>query len=315
MNTKKITERIDNHTHIPKEKLNLYPTFPDAVKIEVTARCNSKCNFCAVSQGLREVGDMDSKFLHRILGELKELGVKEIGLFLLGESLMLPDIHEHIKYAKDLGFEYVFITTNGVAATPDKLKLMIDAGLDSLKFSVNAGTRERYKEMHGIDAFERVIEHIKWLHEYKLANNLNLKTALSSILVTEHEDEFVSFHNMIKEYVDETYFLPMYNLAGHMVAKQGQKFKRVSGNIGRIDNPSAPVPCWVLFNASKITWDGYLTACYSDHDEKFKLGDLNKKTVLECWYSKKAVDLRRQHLNDDFRYDSICAKCLGKADI
>ncbi len=302
----KITERIDQHTHIEKSRLILYPSFPDAVKIELTSRCNLKCNFCAVKDNLRLKGDMDCRFLYQILSELKSIGVKEIGLFLLGESFILNDLSTYIKWVKkDFQFEYCFITTNGVSATSEVLKQCIESGLDSLKFSVNAPDRERYKEIQGLDVFDEIIEHIKWLHSYKKENNIEMKTALSSILIPEWKKDFDVFHTNMKQYIDETYFLPFYNLAGHIVGGTEK------GNTGRIENPSKSIPCWVLFNASKITWNGWLTACYSDHDEKFKLGDLNQKTILECWYSKKAVDLRRQHLENNFRYDSLCAKCLG----
>jgi hypothetical protein len=54
-----------------------------------------------------------------------------------------------------------------------------------------------------------------------------------------------------------------------------------------------------------------MTACYSDHDENFKIADLNKVKVLDAWNSDKIVELRRQHLENDFNPDSFCSKCLG----
>lgn len=302
-----IIKNIDKHTHIPPERLKLYPPFPDAVKIEVTARCDLKCNFCAVKKGLREVGDMDAGFLYRLLAQFKELGVKQIGLFLLGESFILDNLPDYVRWVKqDYKFPYCFISTNGVAVTPAKAKAVIDAGLDSLKFSVNAGSREHYKEVHGADLFDLVKEHIKGTSEYRRKSGSKISLGLSSIYYEDHADELNAFHKEMSEYVDGTYFLPMYNLAGHVTG--GSQI----GNVGRKENPAPPVPCWVLFNASKVTWDGWLTACYSDHDERFKLGNLNEKTVLECWYGKKAVHLRWEHLNNQFTKDSLCAPCLGK---
>ena len=106
--TKTIMEKIDQHTHINEDKLVLHPPFPDAIKIEITGRCNYNCSFCAQKSSLRKIGDIDRNFLYRILWEAKSVGVKEIGMFLLGESFMVKELAEYIKYAKEVvGIEYV----------------------------------------------------------------------------------------------------------------------------------------------------------------------------------------------------------------
>ena len=75
--TETIMEKIDKHTHIDKNKLTLHPPFPDAIKIEITGRCNYNCSFCAQKSSLRKIGDIDRNFLYRILWEAKSVGVKE----------------------------------------------------------------------------------------------------------------------------------------------------------------------------------------------------------------------------------------------
>ncbi len=50
----KITERIDAITGIAAERRAAAPPCPRSVKIELTARCNFKCSFCATAFGLRD---------------------------------------------------------------------------------------------------------------------------------------------------------------------------------------------------------------------------------------------------------------------
>jgi len=88
-------------------------------------------------------------------------GVKELGLFYLGESMLYHKLPEAIEFAKEQGIEYVFLTTNGFRADKEKLRKLFNAGLDSLKFSYNYPSREVCKESTGVDAYHNIITNIR----------------------------------------------------------------------------------------------------------------------------------------------------------
>lgn len=46
----------------------------------------------------------------------------------------MPDLPDYIAKAKEIGYTYVYLTSNGSLATPTKMRAVIDAGLDSLRF-------------------------------------------------------------------------------------------------------------------------------------------------------------------------------------
>jgi sulfatase maturation enzyme AslB (radical SAM superfamily) len=303
---KSIPNRVDAHTHIPSERLVLNPPFPDAIKIEITSHCNYNCSYCATKRNLRPQGNMDKYFLYRILKEAKKIGVKEIGLFLLGESFLVKELEEYIRYAKEkAGIEYVFITTNGSLCDLDRMKNMIDAGLDSIKFSINGPNRECYKKWQNIDNFDLVVNNIKNLHAYLKNNKIrSLRTCVSSIYDEKHEKEYELFKTEISQYVDDFYYLPLYSQAAHTNSCN------VVGNPGRLENMVDAIPCWALFNAAKITWNGYLTACCFDHDRRFEIADLNETTLMDAWHHPKFKKLRGSHLFNEVK-GSLCEKCLN----
>ena len=68
-------------------------------------------HFGARSQRLRKQDEMDRGFYERVVKEMREAGVEELGLFYLGESFMCDWLPEAIAYAKDIGFPYVFLST------------------------------------------------------------------------------------------------------------------------------------------------------------------------------------------------------------
>jgi len=65
-------------------------------------------------------------------------------MFYLGESFILPWLPDAIKAAKDEGFEYIFMTTNGSFCKPKKVDECIATGLDSLKFLINYADEDQF---------------------------------------------------------------------------------------------------------------------------------------------------------------------------
>ena len=301
---RKITSKIDATTKIPKKYRKAILPAPPSVKIELTSRCDLKCFFCAPLHKLRKKGDMDFALLERILHELKTDGVKEIGLFYLGESLLYPRLADAIRLAKGL-FDYVFLTTNGRLLTEDKVREIISAGLDSLKISFNAANREQYKEAMGVDSFDIVTENIKTAR--KVRDEIFEMTGhwcglyASSIQYTNKQPKAMKeILKIIKENVDEHYWLPLYNYKDRTETNRGNR-----GRIGRLRDI---LPCWQLFREAHITWTGILAGCCFS-ENVWDLGDLNKMSFMEAWNSPNAQKLREAHLRRNVK-GTVCERCV-----
>lgn len=301
-----ITPRIDAITAIsPSHRGTIIPA-PPSVKIELTARCDLQCFFCASSYKLREKGDMDFAFLERILPEMKEAGVKEIGMFYLGESLLYPRIADAIKLAKDVGFGYVFLTTNGRSLTEDKANDIMGAGLDSLKFSLNAENREKYKRDTGVDSFDAVIKNINNAYRIREENKYKCGIYASSIQYDDSQiDKMKDTLKLIK--LDEHYWLPLYNQAGYTNNINGTVSR--AGNPGRMGALRKPLPCWALFMGGHITWKGMLTGCCFSHEADWDFGDLNTMSFMDAWNSENAQFLRKHNLDEDIK-GTACERCI-----
>ena len=175
----KLSERAKEQYEFKKEN-NFYkinPPFPKTMEVEVTNACNHACVFCSNPHSTRKRRLIETSMLLRIMKEARNLGTDELGLYTTGESLMHKELPLLIREAKAMGYRYVYISSNGALATPEKAKEIIDAGIDSIKFSINSGSRATYKATHKKDEFDLVINNLKnlslnYLYEWVMRRQL-----------------------------------------------------------------------------------------------------------------------------------------------
>jgi len=310
-----ITTRIDAVTAIPPTHRMPVPPAPRSVKIELTGRCNFACAFCARSHRLREQKDMDRTLYERLLKEMREAGVEEIGLFYLGESFLVPWLPEAIHYARhEAGYPYVFLTTNGSIATPERVEACMRAGLSSLKFSLNYADAEQFSEIARVKPrfFKGIIENLKAAHAVRERGGYDCGLYASYIMYDGAQAARMrATVEEARPYVDEIYALPLYTQADLVTEEeQARGWRYTAGNRGRYDALRDPLPCWAVFTEGHISWDGKLSACCFDHDGRFRMGDLKTEPFMQAWRSEKFQDLRRAHLSGDVR-DTVCARCVS----
>lgn len=310
----KITERVDAITGIDGHRRGAAPPCPKSCKIELTARCNFKCSFCATADKLRVKGDMDWDFYLKLLKDLRRAGVEEIGVFYLGESFILDWLPDAIQAAKDEGFPYIFITTNGSLADPERVTACMEAGLNSIKFSLNYADERQFTDIAGVKGsiYRDIIDNIKTTVAARDAGNHDCGVYASYINYDgEQGARMKKVIAEVEPLLDQVYSLPLYSQA-NLVSVAGNKrgWAIKGGNPGRFGNMREPVPCWSLFTEARVTHDGHLSACCFDHDGRFHMGDLNEIPFMDAWTSEKFQNLRRAHLSGDVR-ETVCKACVS----
>lgn len=308
-----ILDKIDAITKIGEERIKaggIQPS-PKSVKIEITARCNLRCKFCAVRTRKKQPKeDMPFEFFQRITEDMKKAGVEEIGLFYLGESFMAPELlvkcTEWCK--KELGFDWVFLTSNAVNARAEYVDPLMAAGLDSLKWSVNHWGYDSFHEITGgsYKQFDDALTNIAEAWEVREYDHYKTILSASSILYANDPDLVANTRRFLTQYVtafvDRHYWLPLYQMS--MYAEDIVKtlgYLPTAGNMGRLDEKSMkptrpPLPCWSAFTEGHVRVDGGLSACCFGSDARFDMGILDGKNFMESWNSPKFQKLREAQL-------------------
>ena len=77
----------------------------------------------------------------------------------VGEPMLVKNLPKMVRYLKDRG-TYVLFNTNGTVLNDRNGSALIDAGLDELRVSLDASTRESYLAVRGMDFFDRILRNV-----------------------------------------------------------------------------------------------------------------------------------------------------------
>lgn len=280
----------------------LEPPFPYTnFLIELSNACNHACIFCTHQKMRRKVGKIKPEMVKSVLQQAYDLGTREVGFYATGEPFLVRELPDYIRMAKEIGYTYTYLTSNGALATPERIRAVIDSGLDSIKFSINAPERKLYAFIHGYDDFDKVMEHLQYLNEYRQTCGRHYKIFVTGILTRFTEDLRDEYFKVFDGLADEIVFKLVYNQGGSMpeidrllkCACDTEEYRR----------------CNLPFDAICVTHEGYLSVENADYENMLVVADLNKVSLKDGWYGEKMKNLRQKFIDDDLT-GTICDGCV-----
>jgi MoaA/NifB/PqqE/SkfB family radical SAM enzyme len=159
-----VARRLKQYAYIGASSLGLTgghaPSGPLHAQIGVCDPCNHRCVMCwdhppderesgstADRFGQQMPGLMTFERFRSVADDLHALGTRRIDLVGRGEPLLNGAIDQMVRYAKDRGF-MVTLCTNASRLTDARARLFVEAGLDRMNVSLNAGRAETYPRIH-----------------------------------------------------------------------------------------------------------------------------------------------------------------------
>lgn len=159
------------------------------ITIDVTSKCNLRCKHCRVNE-IRY--DMTLDEIEKVFNKLTDF--KPRGVFISGgEPLIRDDIVEIVKKSKKLA-PVTILNTNSLLLTENKLKELIDSGLNYIQVSVD-GIEEQHDYIRGKGTYKKTIEKMKLINEY----SDQIKLHISSVVSQKNIDYMEEFARQILE--------------------------------------------------------------------------------------------------------------------
>jgi len=131
---------------------------PVCLYLEVTNRCNLLCTTCPRTyEELEPPADMSFALFTSIVDQVPDLA--RAVLHGVGEPMLVKELPRMVDYLKRRNV-YVLFNTNGTVLSERSGRALIAAGLDELRVSLDAATRESFKAVRGRDYFGRIVRNV-----------------------------------------------------------------------------------------------------------------------------------------------------------
>lgn len=244
--------------------------FPRHIFIETTANCNLSCEYCPRE---KRKEDMDFELFKEIVDECSHYGPRSFSLHLFGEPLLYPKITEAIEYIKNKNRKNtVLLTTNGTVLNKFA-KYLTESSVDRIIWS--------YRKNNFNEESLRLIR----------------RKGLVRLLIEETpKEEFEKWSKFPRVEVKH-----LHNYGGNIdVSKWGVK---------DVEN-SEFYPCYHLWLAPAIRWNGDITICCNDPVGRMAFARYGADTNMRSfWTSSYLRNIRDTH--KALKPQGICVNCTS----
>ena len=190
--------KINNMDKLAEYRRKLYekPILKDLF-LEVTLRCNARCEHCGSSCGDKiQTDEISADELKKALKDIADkYDASQILLNVTGgEPLVRKDLFDIMRYATSLGFRWG-MTSNGMLINDDIINKMIETNMETISISLD-GLKETHESFRRVpNSFDRIIANVKKLQQVPSIKIVQITTVANKKNLHELEDVY----NLMKE--------------------------------------------------------------------------------------------------------------------
>ncbi len=278
--------------------------FPKYFTIETCNNCNARCTMCLKGQkGAKGMQIMEDALFDKIAEEMQDYHewIEMICLNSDGEPLLDKKIAARIKRLKDIGIGHVNISTNAQLLTNEKIKEILDSGLDDIRISIDGFTKETYEKVRqGLNydvVKENTLNLIQMRNQAKSGMQIRIRMVELEENAQERKEWLKYWQSKVSE-KDKVQLMPMHTWSGKIADEEEQKIKFY-----------ADKPCISVFSSFTINYDGQVQLCDSDVEQQKVMGDIRQQSIRDIWQGNKFELIRNWHADKQRNKISICQGC------
>ena len=184
----------------PHQKANLLVT-PGTVHFLMNDKCNAKCVMCGGDYFGSKTGR--SITFEQFKQSARNLHLEDFQICLLaggGDPLVNPDVIPMMEHMREVYPRVnLALVTNAISLTKRVAQAVIDCNVSHINCSINSATRETYRHIMQVDAFDKVCRNIKRMDDLRKKHDVNLGLQFSSAINRINIEEMPDLVRLTKE--------------------------------------------------------------------------------------------------------------------
>lgn len=293
------------------------PSFPRYLDIELTNTCNFKCLMCPTGTGSskRPRGMLSEELFEKLLAEIAPHKTA-LRFIRWGEPLLHKSLIPFIRRAHEAA-SLVHINTNGSLMDEPMMEKLLESGLDSIKFSFQGVDRKSYQEMRNIDFFDGLLDTIAKF--YALRGNRALPYIhISTSITYESKEQVQAFRERthgIADLVTIGRTILDYMEPGQSTRLSDVERFRLQALKEQESVVKKHMECPEVFDKLSLNWDGTISACCNDYDNKMIIGDFRKDSLQTIWNGQQMHRYRSLLAKMEHNKLFLCKSCYDNYGI
>ena len=307
-----VDDRIRLADVVPLQTPFTFNVFP-------TNYCNFRCNYCAQSLGASKLEEeygfiyetMPLEVFSRAVEQMKRFSepFKLLSFMGHGEPLLNQDLPKMIHLVKESGVaQRIEIITNASMLSHDLSKSLIEAGLSTLRVSLQGVTSEKYKKIANVNVnFEELLGELEYFSSIRKNCKLFVKVVDTSL----EEGEEQCFYKLFENVADRMYverIQPVY---------AGVDYKEHVRNIvvDRYGNEHEKrMVCPLTFYMMSLWPNGDIVPCDAIY-KPLILGNVQNEELLTMWNGLELKEFQRMQLAQKRNLHMGCCRCCAPDDV
>lgn len=284
-----------------RRKAQEYLAYPHAISIESTNWCNAKCWLCPYPKMTRKKGIMAEDLFDRILEQVKHIPMLSMFLSGFGEPLLDPNLERKCQKAKQVGIHRVSFYTNGQLLDKTRARNLVDAGIDAIDISIDAGTPATFNRLRrGLD-FDTVIANVRYLAGIRRGDKPFI--TVDMLVAGKNGAEKDRLANLLMGCYDRLVVRQPDDWIGSIKLPAGAKTPH-----RRLPLRYHP-PCKHLWDMMVVYWDGTVPLCCHDYDARCVMGNTAQESIDTVWVNQAFGRYRSAHLARTGFELELCRDC------
>ena len=240
------------------------PSQPRYIQIETILGCDAECPFCPQKTIDRTPVVMSEATWKKIIDDTRGLGIT-YRPFLQNEALIDKRLAAIVKYIKEDPTARAEINTNGSLLDAKRGAALIEAGIDLVRFSIDAFSSETFAACRvGLD-YRNVVDNVNRFVEAAAETRGKVVTEVRMIDLASSRHEQRDFIDYWSARADRALIVPLYRWPWDEGVEMVRK------------------PCLKMREEMFFYTDGRAVLCCWDIAARAVIGDVTKESVLEIW--------------------------------